>query len=66
MLSSVVGRLLISLKMKDATYTNKDLKKSCRLDLTVGKILVMYVGESNINETLGPARTIVMREGSHF
>jgi hypothetical protein len=25
-----------------------------------------YVGESNINETLGPACAIVMREGSHF
>jgi hypothetical protein len=25
-----------------------------------------YVGESNINETLGPVCAIVMREGSHF
>jgi hypothetical protein len=32
----------------------------------VGGMTEIYVGESNINETLGPACAIVMREGSHF
>jgi hypothetical protein len=32
----------------------------------VQQLHFIIVGESNINETLGPACAIVMREGSHF
>jgi hypothetical protein len=37
--------------------------------LTVGRnitLILTLLGESNINETLGPARAILIREGYHF